>query len=473
MHGLTLLLLLAAAASTPSLDARFAELCGASPDRYPGLRAELLGQAGVAAFLQARAAEAKTAHERAIAGALVRRLRAPGLARSLDHWAPSQRALARHAPEHAAGVELGRVFAGEPDLAYERLFAAPATKRPSYETPAGHPSRLLAVVASGHEDAFARLEALLPRYQDAAYELANLDPARAVTPILAAMAREQNPDKKAAHIWALGMTRSRRADVRAELRRLLHEEGTVAQAAEALAKLRDRGAVEELVSLLGSNERSWVFEALDSIVGPAERGRRIDALATSPKADFRLRAACALEMGNAHDYTRRADALAALAGDRDPAVRLRALRSLWGVAGDHAAGFSPRVEAAVLRALDSQDTEERRLAANVLATLVPGHRPARPVVQSAALRAVTGTDKELAENLLPSLDRFFGESTPAVLILLDDLGYVSRKWPGPDLVAKARARLPEPGRSIRALASKPIPQLRELVQTWRQTRTAD
>lgn len=458
MHVLGVLALVLTAATEP-VEVRFSELCSSTPERYAGTRAEVLAAPHARALLEDLAVEGGTAHERALAGALLRRLRAPEVAARLDGWAPSKAARLKRNPAPYEDRELVGAYGAEHELAYERLFADRGPRRSE---------ALLSVVAASPRDAFDRLLFLLARHVHAARHLAELDPQRAVTPLLGAMERTTNSDDIRVLIRALKHTGTRRPDVLAALRGLLREGPCRYEAAETLGEMKDRESVEHLVPLLGDLETcNAAFEALGMILGRAERDLRLALLAAASESEHRRWAAVALHLGE-RDPRSRSELLARLATDPEETVRLEALSSLWRMARRVQGRLSPRVEPALARALQSPSLKERETAASALGALVPDGLPPTLAVQRAALRALTDREGSVSTTVLVNVDAIFGKDGAPVVLLLDALGLASKRWPADEIVARARQRLPDPGPRIRALGGSRLPQIRSLVRQWKE-----
>jgi hypothetical protein len=412
------LTLLAAEAAAQPLATRLDAALAAPPERYPERRRELLA-AGPAArtFLAREAVSGADPVRRTIARALSRRAGDPRRAAALDRWRPSPETSRLHNPEFRARAELTAAYAGEPALAFERLFSA---ARPSdFEVLA-----LGDVVVAGRGDAFAVLATLVGRHGALADFLVQLDRAAAEDVLSNALAAGPPRETTLRLVAALGHAAGpHRGRALASLRSTFatsRDDDTRRAAVRALASRGDRGAVPTLfASLLEADQtagqgtrREVTLGALGQILGAADLDREL--LRRAADRDEPTRRVAAFALGHRapaarwnellHTFPRDAQALATLAADASPAVREAALESLAWLAirigvrppGGQPAPLPRTVAASVVASLQDRHPEVRRQGLSALWRLSESHLLHADASARRAVERIAREDPDLA-----------------------------------------------------------------------------
>ncbi|MBV1800662.1 HEAT repeat domain-containing protein [Siccirubricoccus sp. G192] len=217
------------------------------------------------------------------------------------------------------------------------------------------------------------LEQLLPDHrprrvrQAAAGALGKLDDTRAVEPLLARLAADQDIDVRRVAARALGKLGDARAVEPLLARFTADDDINVRQAAaEALGKLGDARAVEPLLARLAADQDVSVRRVTAEALGELGDARAVEPLLARLAADddINVRQAAARALGELGDPRGGEPLLACLTADQDIDVRQAAAEAL-GELGDARA-----VEPLLARLAADQDIDVRRVAARALGKLL-------------------------------------------------------------------------------------------------------
>ncbi len=473
----------AIAEETPASDLamvdRFHQATESIDDDYLGHRAVLIGAGReVLEMLQHEASKGSTAHRRALAAAMIRRIEAPTVSQRLDNFEGEPESWQYRNPYPFVQGDMVRAFAGEAALAYERL--ATRSRDPGWEL------ALSEVIMTSGDDAREHLIHLTFLHAGAAGGLVALIGPDAGETIGHTLERTTERGDRVELLRSLGTSGTRDERALTQARQLFRDseyEDVRTVAAVALGELRDRMCVEDLFDSLletdgrGTSEhrREVTVKALSKILGPQVLDETVGAMVTDDEASQRRIAAYVLGklVGNRAGCGER---LAILIGDRESSVRVQALRSMSTVGmvlnrSETSPELLRRMEDAVLVSLGAPTFEERGAAVDALWRLVGDHRePASPRMKAiAAGLAIDEPDERIRLTSLFHLKSYLGrEVTGAVVLMLEDLGRLPRKY-GNFYPLKhwheERSRLLSP-EAVRRLLKSDVPALQALTRSW-------